>query len=195
MRALFVVLALVLVGIALLDGRRKADTAAEESDAPTLAEMAADVDHLYQITDVPFRMNREFSGLCLPALDDWPGADGSPPKNAAPKDAGPHSDYYCHIFINDLGLPTMKTGKGEYPIGTVIVKQKFYDPEGTRTEFFTLMRKREDGYDPDNGNWEYSTVDQTATKILSRGRTESCIGCHSDYTETDYVTRTYLNPK
>lgn len=180
MRELIVVVALVMVGIALLQVQPTNDTADEETHSPTPAEIAANLDQLYRVTDTPFGMDFSAAQLCLPPLDD-----GGPPD--------PHANYYCHVFINDVGLPTMKTGKGEYPVGTVIVKQKFKDPAGKRTELFTLMRKREDGYDPDHGNWEYSTVDQTATGILSLGRTESCIDCHSDYAETDYVTRKYVN--
>jgi len=76
--------------------------------------------------------------------------------------------------------------------GTVIVKQKFADRAATKTELYTVMRKMDDGYDADNGNWEYSIVDRSAAKVLSRGRTDSCIACHAPYARTDYVTRLYM---
>ena len=104
----------------------------------------------------------------------------------------PHGDFYCHVFVNEAGLDTMRTGQGQYPVGTVIVKQKFADDQGTETELFTVMRKMADGYDSENGNWEYSTVDRSAKNVLSRGRLESCINCHNAYEKTDYVTREYL---
>ncbi len=147
-------------------------------DDQTLVEAAANTAKLHRVTESPFKMTNASAALCRPAFDVQPH--------------NPHWDYYCHVFINDAGLATMKTGKGSYPKGTVIVKQKFADRAGTKTELFTLMRKMDDGYDSDNGNWEYSIVDRNAAKVLSRGRTDSCIDCHTQYAGSDYVTRLYM---
>jgi hypothetical protein len=149
-----------------------------DRDDQALVETAANAGKLHRVTESPFIMTNASAALCRPAPVVQPH--------------NPHSDYYCHVFINDAGLATMKTGEGKYPKGTVIMKQKFADRDGTKTELFTLMRKMNDGYDADNGNWEYSIVDRNATKVLSRGRTESCIDCHTQYAGSDYVTRLYM---
>jgi hypothetical protein len=103
----------------------------------------------------------------------------------------PHDDAYFQVFVNDAGLPALESGKGTYPVGALIVKQKYADAEGKKTELYTLMQKREPGYDPEHGDWEYAIVNQTAKQVLARGRLESCIACHKAHDKTDYVTRAY----
>ena len=145
------------------------------SVASVLAEKA-DGD-MTRVTKKPMKMEAPVAQLCMAGF---------------PQQHNLHSDKYFHVYSNELGLETLKAGKGDYPIGSVIVKQKYSDADGKTTELFTVMRKMKDGYDADNGNWEYSVLNKNATTVLSRGRTDSCIACHEDYSSTDYVTRTYL---
>ena len=50
----------------------------------------------------------------------------------------------------------------------------------------TIMVKREGGYDPENGDWEYLMT--TATKaVRMQGNLGMCIGCHSAAYDSDYV--------
>ena len=86
----------------------------------------------------------------------------------------------------------MITGGGQYPTGSVIAKQKFSGASTQNIELYTLMKKMQPGFDPTNNDWEYSVVDGTGRKTIAVGRIESCIGCHSQYPGTDFVTREYL---
>jgi hypothetical protein len=54
------------------------------------------------------------------------------------------------------------------------------------------MVKREPGYDPAHGDWEY--VYAGADKAVTRGRLDSCIDCHFQVADKDYLFRTYLKP-
>ena len=103
-----------------------------------------------------------------------------------------HVDYFCEVYTNDKGQKTLKTGEGEYPVGSVIIKAKFAGKEAKVAELFTVMRKMEPGYDAKHGDWEYSVVNGKNTRELARGKIGSCISCHKDYSSTDYVTRVYL---
>lgn len=151
-------------------------TAAENKTQDLMARAASNESKLHRVTDAPFRMDDETAALCL--------------RN--PKSFNAHSDYYCHVYVNEIGLETMKSGKGVYPVGSVIVKQKYSDPEATETELFTIMRKMKRGYDNAHHNWEYSIVERTGMRELVSGRLEACIKCHEDYARSDYVTRVYL---
>ncbi len=131
---------------------------------------------IHRVTDTVFRMTPSSAMLCM----------------VDPSRLPPHADYYCHVYVNDVGLTPMKTGKGEYALGSVVIKQKYSDRVSMHTELFTIMRKMDAGYDPENGDWEYSVVDSTGTKVLSSGRIESCIACHALYPETDYISRIYM---
>lgn len=57
------------------------------------------------------------------------------------------------------------------------------------------MIKREPGYDPQHGDWEYLYVVQKPEKKVTRGRLESCIKCHWQAKDRDYVFRNYLPRK
>ena len=87
------------------------------------------------------------------------------------------------------------TGKGTYPEGTVILKQKYLDEKASKTEFFTGMLKREEGYNPDAGDWEFFMLNASGTMVTANGRIESCVECHQKYAATDFVARDYLKER
>ncbi len=151
----------------------------DQADDGLLVATAKGVGKLDRITSHPVKMNPQVSTLC------------TAPAQARPQ--APHGDYYCHVFITSGGANTIRSGEGNYPVGTVIVKQKFADAKGKSTELYTLMRKMEPGYDPEHSDWEYSVVNRKATQVLARGKIASCIECHQSYRETDFVTRVYLD--
>lgn len=110
----------------------------------------------------------------------------------APNKTNPHRECFGHVYVTTLGHEQMISGKGSYPVGTVIVKQKFKSSSTRSLTLHTVMRKRSPGFDSANGDWEYSVVDGAGRKVLAVGRIASCIACHSQYAKTDYVTRKYL---
>ena len=111
----------------------------------------------------------------------------------APNRTNPHLASFGHVYVNELGHQTMMTGSGQYPVGSVVVKQKFSGTPIQTVVLHTVMKKRKPGFDPANSDWEYSVVDGAGLKTLAVGRIESCISCHSQYQSTDYVTRVYLS--
>lgn len=107
----------------------------------------------------------------------------------------PHGEHWIHVFVSPGGTNAMTTGKGTYSEGTMILKQKFEDAEGKTTEFYTGMRKRERGYNPELGDWEFFMLDAGGHMVTARGKIESCMDCHSKYPKTDFVSRRYLTTK
>jgi hypothetical protein len=85
-------------------------------------------------------------------------------------------------------MPPILSGKGTYPEGTMILKQKLSDAEGRRTDLYTGMLKREKGYNSTIGDWEFFVLDSKATAVTSAGKIESCIRCHKAYRDTDFVS-------
>ena len=145
--------------------------------AVAAAALEQEGSNIHRVTKSTFKMADPTAQLCR--------SPATPPHN-------PHLDYYYHVYVNELALEPMNSGKGIYPKGSLIIKQKFSDQRGVNTELFTVMRKMGDDYDPENNNWEYSIVDASAETVLSRGRTDSCINCHTEYADTDFVTRVYM---
>jgi hypothetical protein len=112
------------------------------------------------------------------------------------QEPSPHLHKYVSVFVNPVGREQMMTRREpQFPVGSVIVKEKLGKLDSTMPEVLTAMIKREPGYNPDNGDWEYLVLNGTAATIVERGKLTRCSGCHSSYQRTDFVTRTYLPQK
>ncbi len=112
---------------------------------------------------------------------------------AAVISTNPHATKYISVYVNKKGQEAMlRQQRPVFPVGSVIVKEKLTYSTARSPELLTVMIKREKGYDENSGNWEYLVLDGSAATITQRGRLKSCNGCHIGYTQTDYVTRTYL---
>ena len=113
--------------------------------------------------------------------------------NLGRRESSPHVRKYVSVFVNPVGREQMMTKRSpKFPIGTMIVKQKLGSPDSTEPELLTAMIKRAPGYNPENGDWEYLTLNGAATRIVEQGKLERCSSCHKSYDDSDFVTRTYL---
>lgn len=130
-------------------------------------------------------------GMSLSQFQTTSAPTPPPAMKSKPSDINPHVDKFFHVYVTNTGAEILKSGKGVYPEGTVILKEKFSDADGKTTELFTGMLKRGKGYNPDAGDWEFFVLSGDAKKITQRGKIESCMNCHDSYQSTDYVTRNY----
>jgi hypothetical protein len=150
------------------------------SDKKSVKELTGDRDRMIRVTIKPVQAETIVSMLCRPA-------DGS--------FVDPHEEHWIHVFVGRDGASAMKTQKGKYPVGTVFLKQKFSDSEGKHSRLYTGMRKREGGYNPNCGDWEFFTLNAAASKVTSRGKLESCMSCHEKYRASDCISRSYMAGK
>ena len=105
----------------------------------------------------------------------------------------PHHDKFVLVYVNDVGRTAMLEQKLPlFPEGSVIVKEKLTTRESRSPELLTVMRKREPGYDPEKGNWEYMVFDGAGQSLQASGKLEKCQACHLHEKATDYVSRIYL---
>ena len=117
---------------------------------------------------------------------------------SAPSSSDLHAGKYINVYVNSTGFAEMTTKKKPvFPEGTMIMKEKMsadsakgYKP----AELFTVMIKREKGFNPTCGDWEFATLDVKTSKI-ERGKTATCMNCHIKYTATDFIKRDYLSLK
>ena len=86
----------------------------------------------------------------------------------------------------------MRETKPKFPQGSIIVKEKLLDESGGKVELLTAMIKREPGFYPASGDWEYLVLDGEGATVEARGKLENCQSCHSTKKETDYLFRSYL---
>lgn len=78
------------------------------------------------------------------------------------------------------------------PEGTIVLKEKFSSPDAASPELYTGMLKREKGYNPKAGDWEFFTLTGDRGAITSRGRTDSCMDCHQQYAKSDFLMKKYV---
>ena len=105
----------------------------------------------------------------------------------------PHRNKYLTVYVNELGRKAMLSKKEpNFPVGSVIVKEKLAAPDSQVPELLTVMIKQKAGFNAAAGDWEYMVVDGTGTKLAGRGNLANCESCHVARQKTDYVFRTYL---
>jgi hypothetical protein len=120
----------------------------------------------------------------------WTLCIGPTQEQAAILDAS-HTGF-IKVFVNDIGQEAM-FAKTAFPVGSIIVKER-HPTKVSGVEFCTVMRKREKGYNPECGDWEFSVLNEQniATDV---GRLKACMGCHSKQGKLDFTFRTYLDKK
>lgn len=105
----------------------------------------------------------------------------------------PHLEKFVTVFVNDAGRRAMlEELRPRFPAGSLVVKEKLTARDSSEPELLTAMYKREAGYDPEGGDWEYMVLDGRGREVRARGRLESCRACHQAVADTDFVSRNYL---
>jgi hypothetical protein len=135
------------------------------------------------LTREPVRVSPEFFAFCRPPVDT--------PNTVA---RGPHLAPTVRYHVNPESEVVVKAGTSPVSVGTTIVKEKWLRKDADAPEAYAAMIKREVGYDPENGDWEYLyvTKDEHGKRTIDRGKLASCINCHRIAKDRDYLYRTYL---
>lgn len=129
---------------------------------------------LKRITAKPLRVDPPYSALCK-----------SP---HAAVEQSPHDYSYVHVYMNVPGVNALKTGMTNYPVGTIVLKEKKRNPDQVIPSLFTGMIKQEKGYHPEAGDWEFFVTTGKGDLVVARGKISSCLDCHSRHHRTDYLT-------
>jgi hypothetical protein len=96
---------------------------------------------------------------------------------------GPHFDAVVNIFTNEPAFSSIDREKYPLPVGFVVVKEKLGRPDSVVG--VGGMIKREPGFDPTNGDWEYFYSDTKDGFAI--GKLQNCSTCHARAKSTDYV--------
>ncbi len=107
-----------------------------------------------------------------------------------PVSEDPHWNALIHVWTNEGATGPVWDPPATFPEGAMLVKEKLNQKQDG-AELFTGMVKREKGYNPEGGDWEYFLVDGAAEKVTDRGLLKNCIDCHAKYKEQDFVTKEY----
>jgi Cytochrome P460 len=155
------------------------------ADHPTVGiqpELADKLKNLVRITSSPIKLRPNVNQLCLPSGGRKDHSIIVPPK----------IDAVAHVYVSPEGVSTMsRRDATAFPVGVLILKQKFEVGKLENPVLYTGMLKRESGFNPECGDWEFFTLSGDGKSVTARGRLESCMACHQEYKHTDFVTKHY----
>ena len=185
MKCLLVGLGAVVFGLASA-GRHTQSTMRDgfRFDAVTLKDKTL----WTQVNTEPYYISTAVDALCRsPMRADY----------EAERRRNPHAATYITVYVNNVGRKAMFAKEPRrFPEGSVIVKEKVgTHSEGRTPLLYTLMSKREPGYNPAVGDWEFSVASGNGTQIEASGRLENCQACHITKRDADFVFRPYLKAK
>lgn len=105
----------------------------------------------------------------------------------------PHEDKFITVYVNEIGRQALTEAvEPKFPVGSIIVKAKHPTRESTQPELLTVMIKRQAGFNPEAGDWEFAAIDGDAKKVQAQGKLENCQSCHIPQKAQDFVFRTYM---
>lgn len=136
-----------------------------------------------QVNPEPYFISSRLANLCgLPTAKDYES-----------ERQNPHMRMYITVYVNRIGQKAMFAKDPQFPEGSVIVKEK----SGTEADWrkpvlYTIMRKREAGYNPKVGDWEFSVVAANGTDMQATGKLEKCQLCHVEQRDRAFVFRDYM---
>ncbi|RYD31008.1 MAG: hypothetical protein EOP85_23210 [Verrucomicrobiaceae bacterium] len=125
-------------------------------------------------------------------------------------DTDPHNPHFrtlYKVYVNEAGKRAMENPKLPFPVGSIIVKEKYQPktrkendwwkhqslPKGAKPVLLTTMIKREKGFAPEQGDWQYMVLKGDASEETTVGL-EHCAPCHQEVKNRDYVFRSYVGP-
>jgi Cytochrome P460 len=174
----------ILVGSAVFGGDL---TNPKSPPKPDLVSILQNYKTWPKVNREPFRVNSVINQLCAN-----PGQLLR--KKIKDSQDNPHLDAYIDVYVNGKGRTAMlKHGDTTFPLGAVIVKEKRQDLKRSEPDLMTVMVKREKGYNPAVGDWDFAVLDGQAKIVKAEGRLASCIACHTSVSRSDYVYRSYLS--
>lgn len=137
-----------------------------------------------KVNVAPYYISSQLDSLCaLP----------SPGSYQEERKSNPHAATFITVYVNPIGRSAMFEKESPvFPIGSVIVKHKQDRTMGHPSLLYTIMRKRNPGYNPSVGDWEFSVVNADGTTVEASGKLENCQGCHIKKPDSDFVFRPYV---
>lgn len=119
------------------------------------------------------------------AYKDWARFPGASPELQA---SAQHNGDFVLSYMNDVAEAALSSG--EFPDGSILVKEQYGDAEGTTLNGHTVMWKR-DGYDPEHGDWYWVAFDGAGGTTAHDGKASYCYNCHAAAEANDWVYTTF----
>lgn len=180
-------LLVVMTGIVMIVALAVRGTEGAKDDSRFDAAKLKDGALWSQVNAEPYHITPAVAALCAPGVLAGPGSQTKVP-------ISPHEGTYITVYVNKIGREAMfAKAMQHFPQGSIIVKEKFKtESEPRKPILYTLMKKRERGYNPEVGDWEFSVVGPDGKQVQETGKLENCESCHRSQSDTDFVYRPYV---
>jgi len=184
-RLIKLALLVLIVGLVLIVALAGSRTGSAKDEFRFDAAKLKDTSVWTQVNAEPYYISSALDTLCAA-----PTAATYEPE----RKRNPHAATYITVYVNSVGREAMFTKDvPRFPEGSIIVKAKISTHfEGRKPLLYTIMRKREQGYNPKVGDWEFSVVGPNGTDVQGTGKLENCQACHLSEPGSDFVFRPYV---
>lgn len=99
-----------------------------------------------------------------------------------------HAGFSVRLYASEEAFAILQEGEGRnFPTGSIIVKEKLLNPDETEPTALGMMIKREAGFDPNAGDWEFSYWIQDGGLIEGNEVLSNCVQCHREQAIIDMV--------
>jgi hypothetical protein len=91
----------------------------------------------------------------------------------------PSIDHMLSIVVRTRADLAGVYDEGPYPFpeGALLVKEQYRDGGCMDLAEYAVMKKRESGYDPNGGDWQWYRLDERQ-HVVESGKIARCVGCH-----------------
>ena len=96
------------------------------------------------------------------------------------------------VYANDLAKPHFAQITPNFPVGSMIVREKRLKIEDEKPQTIIAMVKREKGFNKKTNDWEFFMFDGADLALKKRETKGDCAKCHSQVKDSDFVFKTYL---
>lgn len=96
------------------------------------------------------------------------------------------------VYANDLADAELEKENPQFPVGSIIVREKLDAATSETPQTVIAMVKREKGFSEETGDWEFFVFDGADLKMQRRETKGDCATCHATAAKTDWVFRDYL---
>jgi hypothetical protein len=83
------------------------------------------------------------------------------------------------VFTSPEVAGIYDAGPYPFPRGALVVVEQYRDPGCMDLGGYAVMKKREEGYDPANGDWQWYRMDERQ-QIKEAGKIVRCATCHAN---------------
>jgi len=94
---------------------------------------------------------------------------------------------FVGIYLNNIAKKSYVNKEKVFKIGSIIVKPLYPSAQSDDIARLVIMMKMAKGFDDDFNDWWYGVYDESGTHMWHQGAIISCIGCHIEAEDTDYL--------